>query len=77
MATIRSNGMEQTTGKRVYVEIVLADGAPCRVWITENCAVIEANGLVTSAARTTRGLGHMSTERAAELAPLLAAAAVK
>lgn len=56
-----------------YIETILPSGPRARIWVTENCAVIEVNGRITHASR--QGWDRTdSTERMTELLPLLAAA---
>lgn len=56
-----------------YIETTLPSGPTARIWLTENCAVVEVNGRITHASRQTSDRTD-TTERMTELLPLLAAA---
>lgn len=59
-----------------YIETALPSGPRARIWVTENCAVIEVNGRISHCSR--RGRDHTdSAERLRELLPLLAAASLE
>jgi hypothetical protein len=56
-----------------YIETTLPSGPRARMWLTENCFVLEVNGLISHCSR--QGVDRTdSPERIAELVPLLAAA---
>lgn len=63
-----------TVPEPFYAEVPLVSGATAQLWVSEHCAVIKANGLVTYASR--QNALDSTPERLAELAPLLLAAAL-